>query len=169
MPFLNQPLSEVQIQEQGYNVLRRRIAISIGQWVPVKPDELNRNAIYQIFQFLLSKQDPVNDLVVRITAGRQLRNVLDPFEFSPTGFMPYAPSILQDLMALVQEVELSETKMALLDTVRAVVVKMEDHVCELVETFFCRAHADVFCRLLPSRIRYWHCCLLYGNIQERNT
>ena len=160
---------EVQIQEQGYNVLRRRIAISIGQWVPVKPDELNRNAIYQIFQFLLSKQDPVNDLVVRITAGRQLRNVLDPFEFSPTGFMPYAPSILQDLMALVEEVELSETKMALLDTVRAVVVKMEDHVCELVETFFCRAHADVFCRLLPSRIRYWHCCLLYGNIQERNT
>lgn len=134
---------EVQIQEQGYNVLRRRIAISIGQWVPVKPDELNRNAIYQIFQFLLSKQDPVNDLVVRITAGRQLRNVLDPFEFSPTGFMPYAPSILQDLMALVQEVELSETKMALLDTVRVVVVKMEDHVCSPVETH-CRARADVF-------------------------
>ncbi|OOF97151.1 hypothetical protein ASPCADRAFT_12484, partial [Aspergillus carbonarius ITEM 5010] len=119
---------EVQIQEQGYNLLRRRIAIVLGQWVPVKSSELNKNAIYQIFQHLLSKQDPLNDPVVRITAGRQLKNVLDPFEFSPTEFLPYAPAILQDLMALVQEVELSETKMGLLDTVRMAVVKMEDHI-----------------------------------------
>ncbi|PWY95481.1 importin 11 [Aspergillus sclerotioniger CBS 115572] len=119
---------EVQIQEQGYNLLRRRIAMVLGQWVPVKSSELNKNAIYQIFQHLLSKQDPLNDLVVRITAGRQLKNVLDPFEFSPTEFLPYAPAILQDLMALVQEVELSETKMGLLDTVRMAVVKMEDHI-----------------------------------------
>lgn len=122
---------EVQIQEQGYNLLRRRIAILLGQWVPVKPDELNRNAIYQIFQYLLSRQDPLNDLVVRVSAGRQLRNVLDPYEFSPAGFIPYAPPILQDLMALVQEVELAETKMALLDTVRAIVIKMEDNVSVL--------------------------------------
>ncbi|PWY72374.1 importin 11 [Aspergillus heteromorphus CBS 117.55] len=119
---------EVQIQEQGYNLLRRRIAIVLGQWVPVKSNELNKNAIYQIFQHLLSKQDPLNDLVVRITAGRQLKNVLEPFEFSPTEFLPYAPAILQDLMALVQEVELSEIKMGLLDTVRMAVVKMEDHI-----------------------------------------
>lgn len=120
---------EVQIQEQGYNVLRRRIAIVLGQWFPVKLEQLNKNAIYQIFQYLLSKQDALNDLVVRITAGRQLRNVLDPYEFSPTEFMPYAPSILQDLMNLIQEVELSESKMALLDTVCAIVIKMEHHVC----------------------------------------
>lgn len=120
---------EVQLQDQGYNVLRRRIAILLGQWVPVKPNELNKDAIYQIFQHLLNKQDPLNDLVVRITAGRQLKSVLDPFEFSPAGFMPYAPSILQNLMSLVQEVELSEIKMGLLDTVRTAVVKMEDHVC----------------------------------------
>ncbi|GFF32911.1 hypothetical protein IFM58399_03362 [Aspergillus lentulus] len=121
-------VQEVQIQEQGYNVLRRRIAIVLGQWVPVKPDELNRNAIYQIFQHLLGKQDPLNDLVVRITAGRQLKNVLDPFEFSAAGFMPYAQSILQDLMSLIQEVELPETKMGLLESVRVLVVKMEHHI-----------------------------------------
>ncbi|RAL09966.1 putative importin 11 [Aspergillus homomorphus CBS 101889] len=119
---------EVQLQEQGYNLLRRRIAILLGQWVPVKSSELNKNAVYQIFQHLLSRQDPLNDLVVRISAGRQLKNVLDPFEFSPTEFLPYAPSILRDLMSLVQEVELSETRMGLLDTVRMAVVKMEDHI-----------------------------------------
>lgn len=127
--FLQSTLvAEVQIQDQGYNLLRRRIAILLGQWVPVKPGELDRNAIYQIFQHLLNKQDPLNDLVVRITAGRQLKNVLDPYEFSPTVFMPYATPILQALMALIQEVELSDTKMGLLETVRVAVVKMENHV-----------------------------------------
>ncbi|KAJ5625877.1 hypothetical protein N7510_002186 [Penicillium lagena] len=119
---------EVQIQDQEYKVIRRRVAIVLGQWVPVKPGEVNRNATYQIFQHLLNKQDPLNDLVVRITAGRQLRNVLDPYEFSPTEFMPFAPTILENLMALVQEVESTDTKMGLLETVRVAVVKLEDHI-----------------------------------------
>ncbi|RMJ23590.1 Importin 11 [Aspergillus sp. HF37] len=132
--FLESTLvTEVQIEEQGYNVLRRRIAIVLGQWVPVKPDELNSSAIYQIFQHLLNKQDGLNDLVVRITAGRQLRGVLDPYEFSPAGFMPYAPSILQNLMSLIQEAELPETKMGLLETVRVAVIKMEDHIAPFTD------------------------------------
>ncbi|BDD59383.1 hypothetical protein MPDQ_003047 [Monascus purpureus] len=127
--FLQSTLvAEVQIQEHGYNVLRRRIAILLGQWVPVKPGELDRDAIYQIFQHLLNNQDSLNDLVVRLTAGRQLRNVLEPFEFSPTGFMPYAPAIFQGLMDLIQVTNLPETKMGLLETIRMAVVKMEDHI-----------------------------------------
>lgn len=120
---------EVQMQEREYKLIRRRIALVLGQWVPVKPGELNQGAIYHIFQHLLNDQDPLNDLVVRITAGRQLRNVLEPYEFSAAGFMPFASSILENLMSLVQEIETSETKMGLLETVRVVVVKMEDHVC----------------------------------------
>jgi hypothetical protein len=119
---------EVQIHEQGYNLLRRRITVLLGQWVPVKPEEINKDAVYQIFQHLLNKQDPMNDPVVRITAGRQLRNVLDSFEFSAERFAPYATPILQSVLSLIQEVELSETKMGLLETVRVAVVKMEDHV-----------------------------------------
>ncbi|KAL4929488.1 putative importin 11 [Aspergillus undulatus] len=119
---------EVQIQDQGYNVLRRRIAILMGQWVPVKSSELNRDSIYQIFQHLLNREDELNDLVVRITAGRQLKQILDIFEFTPEGFKPYAPTIFQNLMDLVQEVESPETKMGLLDTVRMAVTRMEDNI-----------------------------------------
>lgn len=159
---------EVQLQEQGYNLLRRRIAILLGQWVPVKASELNRNAVYQIFQHLLSRKDPLNDLVVRISAGRQLKNVLDPFEFSPTEFLPYAPSILQDLMSLVQEVELSETRMGLLDTVRMAVVKMEDHVS--APTGLSKQQSILTLpRLLPSRTKFCLCCHLFGRALEKNT
>lgn len=119
---------EVQIADPEYRLLRRRIAVVLGQWMPVKPGEINRDAVYQIFQYLLNKDDPLNDLVIRITAGRQLRNVLDPWEFTAQGFMPYAQSILGSLMALVQEVDAAETKMGLLDTVRVAVVKMEHYV-----------------------------------------
>lgn len=127
---------EVQSQQQEYRLLRRRIAIVLGQWVPVKPGELNMNAVYQIFQHLLNKSDPLNDLVVRITAGRQLRNVLDSYMFAPEVFLPFAPTILESLMSLVEETGNTETKMALLDTVRTVVVKLEGHVsCDIVVPF----------------------------------
>ena len=80
--FLRDTLvQEVQMDHQHYNLLRRRTAILLGQWVPIKPETLDRVAVYQIFTHLLSKDDPLNDHVVRVTAGRQLRMVLEPFEF----------------------------------------------------------------------------------------
>lgn len=118
---------EIQIPQPGYNILRRRIAITLGQWLTVK-EGLNRPVVYQIFQYLLDKEDPLNDEVVRITAGRQLKNVIDPFEFAAEAFMPFLPTVLARVMGLIEEVELSETKMALLNTISVIVVKMDDHV-----------------------------------------
>lgn len=124
---------EVQIQQPGYNILRRRIAITLGQWLPVK-EGLDRPLVYQIFQHLLNKDDRFNDQVVRVTAGRQLKNVIDPFEFLAEPFMPYAPTILSSLMQLIEEVELWETKMALLNTISAIIEKMDHHVGALCFT-----------------------------------
>jgi hypothetical protein len=127
--FLLQTLAaEVQISQPHYNLLRRRIAIVLGQWVPVKPESLDRPTIYRIFTHLLLKNDERNDMVVRVTAGRQLRLVLEPFEFRHSEFAPFAPPIFQGLMLLIQETELSETKMALLETVRVAVTKLEGHI-----------------------------------------
>ncbi len=118
---------EVQIQKPGYNILRRRIAIILGQWLPVK-EGLDRPLVYQIFQHLLDRSDQFNDQVVRVTAGRQLKNVIDPFEFTAEHFMPYAPNIFGRMMELTKEVELPETKIALLNTISVIVLKMEQHV-----------------------------------------
>lgn len=123
-------IHEVQIQQPGCNILRRRIAIILGQWLPVK-EGLDRSLVYQIFQHLLNTDDQFNDQVVRVTAGRQLKNVIDPFEFLAEPFMPYAPTILTRLMKLIEEVELWETKMALLNTISVIIEKMDHHVCTL--------------------------------------
>ncbi|KAL8901876.1 MAG: hypothetical protein Q9207_004980 [Kuettlingeria erythrocarpa] len=139
--FLKSTLAkEVQINQPGYNVLRRRIAILLGQWLPVK-EGLDRPLVYQIFQHLLDRRDPMNDIVVRITAGRQLKNIIMPFEFTITGFEPYCATILGHLMALIEEVELTETKLALLNTLSTLVQSAEDGI---------NPFADQIMSFLPS-------------------
>lgn len=127
-------LEEMQVERTRYNLLRRRIAILLGQWVPIKPADLDRKTIYAIFQNLLDTSNWLNDQVVRVTAGRQLRNVLDPFEFQYEDFEPYADSLLSSLMGLISEAELPETKMAILETVRVAVVKLERRLLPYADT-----------------------------------
>ena len=118
-------VAEVQETKPGYNILRRRIAIMLGQWVPVRISVDNRPLVYQIFQHFLNKDDPMNDQIVRVTAAKQFRPVADEMEFIPKAFIPFTPQILSSIMALIQEVELTDTKMALLNTVSVIVDRLE--------------------------------------------
>lgn len=131
---------EVQKENPGYNILRRRIAILLGQWISVKVSDQSKPLVYQIYQHLLHKDDPLNDQVVRVTAGRHFKRIADDWEFNAENFIPYAPETLSRLMALVEEVELSETKLALLSTISAIVERLEHHITP---------YADRIVSLLP--------------------
>ncbi|OAK94196.1 ARM repeat-containing protein [Phaeosphaeriaceae sp. SRC1lsM3a] len=115
-------------QKPGFNIIRRRIAIIISQWIAIKVAKEKKPLVYQIFQHLMDKNDPLNDQVVRVTAARKFKDVADEWEFQADNFLPYAPTILDRLMALVQEVELAETKMALLNTISSVVERLEHNI-----------------------------------------
>lgn len=124
--FLNSTLvPEVQSSTEANYILRRRIAIVLGQWLPVRSG-LDRPLVYQIFQHLLDPKN--NDKIVRITAGRQLKNIVDPFEFDAEHFKPFANVIIERLLILVNELELTDTKMVLLNTLSVIVVRMETQV-----------------------------------------
>lgn len=119
-------------QQQGplYKVLRRRIAILISQWAPVKMTDAGRPLAYQIFRHFLNPSDQANDLVVRITAARQLRWIVDELGFDIDLFLPYAPDTLTQLIQLIQNVEVDETKLAILESVRILVTRMESHAAQ---------------------------------------
>ncbi|PHH91348.1 hypothetical protein CDD83_810 [Cordyceps sp. RAO-2017] len=120
-------------QQQGglYKVLRRRIAILISQWAPVKlSDDASRPLVYQIFHHFLNPNDQTNDLVVRITSARQLRWIADELDFNTDTFLPYASDVLTQLIQLIQSVEVDETKLAILETVRILVTRMEEKVAD---------------------------------------
>jgi hypothetical protein len=133
--FLTSTLvNDVQKTGPGYKVLRRRIAILLGQWSPVSIDSANRPLVYQIFQHLLNRGDETNDEVVRITAARQFKAVVDDYNFQVELFLPFASDCLGRLMVLIQEVENTETKLAVLETIRTVAVRMEQHIAPFADS-----------------------------------
>ncbi|ODA78430.1 hypothetical protein RJ55_05811 [Drechmeria coniospora] len=119
-------------QQQGglCKVLRRRIAILISQWATIKLSASSRPVAYQIFQHFLNPNDETNDLVVRITAARQLRWIADELDFSTDDFLPYTSDVLTQLVKLIQQIEVDETKLAILESIRILVTRMEEQVSQ---------------------------------------
>lgn len=118
-------------QVGGLNkVLRRRIGILISQWAPVKLSDTSRPIVYQIFRHFLNPDDETNDLVVQITAARQLRWIADELGFCIEAFLPYTSDVLTQLVKLVQTVEVDETKLAILESIRILVTRMEAEVSQ---------------------------------------
>jgi hypothetical protein len=142
---------EVAKQKPGFNIIRRRIAIIISQWIAIKIAKEKKSVVYQIFQHLLDTSDSLNDKVVRVTAGRRFKDIADEWEFSADNFLPYAPTTLERLMALVQEVDLPDTKMALLNTISIIVERLEHHVSMI--TLNTVASADS----IDHTVRQQHC------------
>lgn len=130
----NTLVKEIQIQQPGYNILRRRIAILIGQWVSVKISPDSRPTVYQITQHLLNREDPLNDLVVRLSAARNLKRSVDEWEFRVESFLPYVDDLFTKLMSLIDEVEQTEVRMGLLDVIGVVVERLEHRIAPYAES-----------------------------------
>lgn len=133
-------VNEIQIQQPGYNILRRRIAIMIGQWVPVKIETETRPTIYTIFQHLLNREDPTNDMVVRLTAAHNLSKTIDEWDFRVEPFLPYVDDLFNKLMALIDEVDQTDTRMGLLNVIGLIVDRLEHRVA---------GYADRIVQILP--------------------
>ncbi|TQV96285.1 hypothetical protein V2A60_003294 [Cordyceps javanica] len=119
-------------QQSGglFRVLRRRIAILVSQWAPIKLSNQSRPIVYQMFRHFLNPEDETNDIVVRITAARQLRWIADELEFNVEAFLPYAADVLSQLVDLLQNVVVDETKLAILESIRILVMRMEEQVVQ---------------------------------------
>ncbi|KAL2124691.1 hypothetical protein VTJ04DRAFT_1056 [Mycothermus thermophilus] len=126
----NALVKDVQRQEPLAKLLRRRIAILLSQWTPVKIAAESRPIVYEIFRHLMKSEDPHNDEVVRITAARQLKAIADDFNFDGEAFYPFAADVFESLVKLLQEVSSDETKLAVLETLRVIVTRMETHISQ---------------------------------------
>ncbi|CCF37807.1 importin-beta domain-containing protein [Colletotrichum higginsianum] len=126
-------LQDAQQQGPLYKVLRRRIAIMVSQWVTVKIADNSRPLIYEMFRHFLNPADPTNDIVVRITAARQLRWIVDELAFSAEAFLPYAADVLNELLQLIQNIDVDETKLAVLESMRILVMRLENYVSQFAD------------------------------------
>jgi hypothetical protein len=132
--FIHETLvNEVQVSQPGYNIIRRRVAIMIGQWVSVRIAIESRPTLYKIMQHLLNREDPLNDIVVRLTAAHNMKRCIDEWDFRIEAFLPYVDDIFHKLMALINEAEQTETRMGLLDVIGVIVDRLEHRVAPYAE------------------------------------
>lgn len=139
--FTSTIVRELQSQQPMHGIIRRRIAILLSQWMSLDVSEANRPLVYEVFQHLLDKSIELNDETVRITAGKRFSDVVVAWEFNAGQFLHYCAPIMQQLIDLIQEVSLLETKLALLHSVGATIDAMEVHIT---------GFADQIISLLPK-------------------
>jgi len=105
---------ELSVKETNYRIVRRRAIWLIGRWSGVKLSPENRPLIYELLlPALQASQEP--DLVVRLTAAKSLKIVIDDFEFCAEEVRPHLQVIFQSLFQLLQEVEECDTKLTVLN------------------------------------------------------
>lgn len=117
-------LKEIQVTAPLSNIIRRRIGILLSQWIVVNVPAEDKQLAYQMYSFLLNPADKLNDSVVRITAGRSLRPVVDEWDFEPARFNPFAGPILENLIQLIEECEY-DTQASILHTVSIIVERLD--------------------------------------------
>lgn len=126
-------IADLQHSGPEYGVVRRRIATLLARWIPVDISEANRPLVYEIYQTMLDPDQPANNLSVRLTAGKRLRDVVDELTFRPESFQPYVPTMTSRLLDLIREVSLPESKLALLNTISKIVQRMGNEVILFAE------------------------------------
>lgn len=124
-------LNDLQLQDPLVKLLRRRIAILLASWITVRLHQANKAIVYEIFRYLTDPNDPLNDEVVCLAAARNLRTVVDEFEFVTEAFQPFAADTLSNLINLLKVAALDDTKEALLVTIAATVARMDTTVAPL--------------------------------------
>lgn len=124
-----------------FKVLHRRIAILLGQWITIMESQDKRPLVYQIFENLLDVSQPGNDIVVALTAARHMKTVIDDYSFKPSMYLPYASKIFEHLISLIQQVQNVESKMAVLNTIRVIAVRLEEHIAQF---------SDAIVNILPD-------------------
>ncbi|KAI0392252.1 putative importin 11 [Xylariaceae sp. FL0594] len=117
--------SDAQLVDPMAKVIRRRIAILLGQMSPMKYSGPMHLLVPQIFSHFLNPNDPHNDIVVRITAARQFDTVFNDWSFELEPFLPMAPDFLRELISLVQTVENDEAKLAIMETLRGLINRLD--------------------------------------------
>lgn len=119
--FTTQLVYELKIQGSNFRILRKRIIWMVGQWTGVKFSNALRPAVYEACLELLQ---PSEDLVVRLTASKTLKTILEDFDFCAEQFLDFLEPSFTLLFHLLKESKECDTKMNVLYVMSFIVEKM---------------------------------------------
>jgi hypothetical protein len=136
--YQTQLISELEIHEPRYKIVRHRVVWLIGNWATVK---LSSSLLPSIYSTLLSVLQPCEDLVIRLTAADSLKMVVDDFEFSAEEFSPHLADSVHLLVQLLCDVRQADTKLRVLLVLSLLMERMGHHI---------QPHVPALLHCLPS-------------------
>ncbi|BGP36629.1 hypothetical protein JCM10449v2_000530 [Rhodotorula kratochvilovae] len=113
-------------EDSAYRLIRRRIAWLLGNWVGEDLASSSRALIYQLLVHLLSR-NASTDTAIRLTAARSLARC-DTWDFDQEAFVPLLPRAIEEIVQLLGEVELSDSRMRLNETLGVVIDRVGAHI-----------------------------------------
>lgn len=119
--FTIQLLYELKIPGSNFRVLRKRIIWMVGAWTAVKFSKSLRPLVYKACLELLQSSE---DMVVRLTASKTLKTVLEDFDFDAEQFLEFMEPSFTLLFQLLKEAKECDTKMNVLYVMSFIVEKM---------------------------------------------
>jgi hypothetical protein len=145
-----------------YRILRRRIAILIAKWIPVKIPTSSRPLVYEIFGALIDSDNPLNDMCVRITAVRHFWVVVNDFEFLKDDFLPFVPGLLNKIVKLLQDIDNTyiRAKEGVIDTINSICNMIDEDIATFADVL-----VKVICEIWEANEDQYQLKLkLLGNI-----
>ena len=136
--FTSQLVYELKIQGSDFRVLRKRIIWMVGQWTGVKFSKDLRPMVYEACLELLQ---PTEDIVVRLTASKTLKTILEDFDFCAEQFLDFLEPSFTLLFHLLKQSKECDTKMNVLYVMSFIVEKMSMSI---------KIQADNLVTYLPS-------------------
>lgn len=119
--FTSQLVYEMKIPGSNFRVLRKRIIWMVGQWTGVKFSKELRPMVYEACLELLQQSE---DIVVRLTASKTLKTILEDFDFQAEQFLEFLEPSFTLLFHLLKESKECDTKMNVLYVMSFIVEKM---------------------------------------------
>ncbi|ODQ67404.1 ARM repeat-containing protein [Nadsonia fulvescens var. elongata DSM 6958] len=132
-----------------YKIIRRRLCLIIQEWVSVKCSSENRIRIYQLLTNFLNAEDPLNDIVVQLTAVQALRFTIDDWDFEIDGFLPFLNGFIDRIFKLMDQVKQIESKLHLLQVISVItdrvglkIVPYADAILKILPTLWEQAQTE---------------------------
>lgn len=99
-------------------ILKRRVCLLITEWVGMNViNDENMIKVYSLLLNLLDVSNQINDKVVKLTAVQTLKTILTDWDFRKQLIKPYLKDFTSLLIQLASEMELTESKLFMLNTI----------------------------------------------------
>ncbi|OJT10170.1 Importin-11 [Trametes pubescens] len=125
-------ITEAQVTDHSYAIVKRRIAWLLGKLVSDECIAANNAKLWQVLVHLLQDQGPGSDAVVRLTAAIAIRECVDSLKFDADVFAAFLPAVVSALVRLTAEADTLESKRRITDSLNTVIERAEARIVPLM-------------------------------------